>query len=274
MTAYSLRNILFATDLTAFSDRAFDRALALAEEHKSKLRVLHVVDSNLLPSEIAQDNMREAKAILDRDVRECASGQQVETSVKAASISADKVVVDEASKLPADLIVMGVAQHGTVAAMVRGTTIDRVVRASACPVLAVKRRARRPYKSIVVSVDGGEPSRQALTVALRAFPRARISIVHIDESGGESGMRHQVEDMVRVRCQELGQPDPHAPGGPQLFVKSGRAVDTLQGVIAELDPDLVVFGTHGRKGVARAFLGSVAETLLEVLTTDALVVRA
>lgn len=52
------------------------------------------------------------------------------------------------------------------------------------------------------------------------------------------------------------------------------AVGTLQSVIAELDPDLVVFGTHGRKGVARAFLGSVAETLLEVLTTDALVVRA
>jgi nucleotide-binding universal stress UspA family protein len=63
-------------------------------------------------------------------------------------------------------------------------------------------------------------------------------------------------------------------GGPQLIVKAGRAVDTLQSVIAELDPDLVVFGTHGRKGVTRAVLGSVAETLLEVLTTDALVVRA
>ncbi|MBP6012093.1 MAG: universal stress protein [Alphaproteobacteria bacterium] len=270
MTAFSLRNILLATDLTAFSDRAFDRALLLAEEQKAKLRVLHVIDSNLLPAELVQESIAEAKAILERDVRECVSGQLVEASVKAATGAADTVVVEEASKMPADLIVMGLAQHGTVSAMVRGTTIDRVVRASACPVLAVKRRARRAYGSILVSVDGGEPSRHALTVALRAFPGAKISIVHADESG-QLGARHQVEDMVRVKCQELGVA---GQGGPQLIVKSGRAVGVLQRVIAESNPDLVIFGTHGRKGVARAFLGSVAETLLEVLTADALVVRA
>lgn len=70
--------------------------------------------------------------MLERDIQECASEQQVEASVKAASVAADTIVVEEACGMPADLIVMGLAQHGTVTAMVRGTTIDRVVRGSVC----------------------------------------------------------------------------------------------------------------------------------------------
>ncbi|MDH3664796.1 MAG: universal stress protein [Alphaproteobacteria bacterium] len=48
----------------------------------------------------------------------------------------------------------------------------------------------------------------------------------------------------------------------------------MQKHAAQLAPDLVVLGTHGRTGVSKLFLGSVAEALLDVLTQDVLVARA
>jgi nucleotide-binding universal stress UspA family protein len=44
-------------------------------------------------------------------------------------------------------------------------------------------------------------------------------------------------------------------------------------MIAAHSPDLLVVGTHGRSGLGRALLGSVAETLLAHATCDVLAVR-
>lgn len=282
----NLHRILFASDLTAYSDRAFDRAVMLAEQYKASLRILHVVDSSLLPPQHVKQDIREAKILLEREVRESGAGKLADTLVKPSSGEADKVILEEASVLKADLIVMGLAAHATFSAVFGGTTIDRVIRGAHCPVLTVKTRPRRDYGSIVVAVDGGEPSRHALEFALRNFPGARFTVLHIEEkstatagagkaeqSGGPE-IRHQVEDMVRARCAAAGRPEPGAPDGPTLITKAGRAKDLLQEEIARLDPDLVVLGTHSRTGVTRMFLGSVAETLLEVLPRDVLVARA
>jgi nucleotide-binding universal stress UspA family protein len=59
-----------------------------------------------------------------------------------------------------------------------------------------------------------------------------------------------------------------------MIVKHGTAGDDLRRTIDRLAPDLVVMGTHGRKGVARLILGSVAEMLLNTSRCDMLVVRA
>ena len=277
-----IHQIVLASDLTAYSDRAFDRAVMLAEQHKARLRILHVVDTSLLPPQYSKQDIREAKTILERELRESGAGKQVDVAVLPSNGEADKVILEMASVLQADVVVMGLAAHATFSAVFGGTTIDRVVRGARCPILAVKTRARRDYGSIVVAVDTGEPSRHALELALRIFPNAQFTIIHIDETtsagkavqSGAPETRHQIEDMVRARCAAAGRPNPGTSGGPKLITKTGQAKDLLQEEIARLDPDLVVLGTHGRAGVSRMFLGSVAETLLEVLPRDVLVARA
>ena len=281
-----LRRILVASDLTAYSDRAFDRAVMLAVENQAAVHFLHAIERNLLPDGYVRQNVREAQARLEHEVRDSGIDAHLDVSVKVAIGDADKTIVEESRVMQSDLIVMGLSRDATLAGMVRGTTIEKVVRRARCPVLVVKTRARRSYMKIVAAVDLADPSRRALDFALRLFPSAQFTIIHVDETASidrgadhaacPAGVerRHQVEDMVAAWFVAVGRGGPGSTNGPALVVEGGRAVNVLQEQVARLHPDLVVLGTHGRTGVSNLFLGSVAETLLEFLPHDVLVVRA
>jgi nucleotide-binding universal stress UspA family protein len=121
--------------------------------------------------------------------------------------------------------------------------------------------------------------------ALRIFPDAEFSIIHVDEttqlgqnedysvSPAGAARRHQIEDMVTARFLTAGRSRPGTANGPALIFGNGKAANVLQEKIAQLSLELVVVGTHTRTGVTKMFLGSVAETLLDVLPNDVLIVR-
>jgi len=59
----------------------------------------------------------------------------------------------------------------------------------------------------------------------------------------------------------------------QLLLKTGDARDAIDHAAAELGADLIVMGTHGRRGVSRALLGSVAETVVRTAPCPVLTIR-
>jgi len=281
-----LKRILVASDLTAYADRAFDRAVILAEENHAALRFVHAIEPGALPESYVQGNIQDAKRDLEREVQDSGIDKRLSVSVTVGRGDTDKVVVDEARSMQADLIVMGLSHDMALTSIIRGTMIDKVARSAPCPILVVKTRARRAYKKIAVAIDLAEPSRLALDVALRAFPEGEFTIIHVDESspGDRDGKttddpeeierRHQVEDLVTARFAAVGRDGSGSINGPTLIVEGGKASRVLQKHAAQLAPDLVVLGTQGRTGVSKLFLGSVAEALLDVLTQDVLVARA
>jgi nucleotide-binding universal stress UspA family protein len=58
-----------------------------------------------------------------------------------------------------------------------------------------------------------------------------------------------------------------------VLVKTGDARDTINQTASELGIDLIVMGTHGRRGISRALLGSVAETVVRSAPCAVLTVR-
>jgi nucleotide-binding universal stress UspA family protein len=130
-----LRRILVASDLTAYSDRAFDRAVMLAGDNGAAVHFLHAVDPNLLSVSYLRRDIREAQALLEHEVRDSGIDNRIDVSINVATGDADKLVVEEARVMQADLIVMGLSHDATLTGMVRGTTIDKVVRRARCPVL-------------------------------------------------------------------------------------------------------------------------------------------
>lgn len=59
----------------------------------------------------------------------------------------------------------------------------------------------------------------------------------------------------------------------QVLLKTGDARDIIDHTAQELSCDLIVMGTHGRRGISRALLGSVAETVVRSAPCPVLTVR-
>jgi universal stress protein A len=59
----------------------------------------------------------------------------------------------------------------------------------------------------------------------------------------------------------------------QVMVRTGDARDVINQTAKELGADLIVMGTHGRRGISRALLGSVAENVVRTAPCAVLTVR-
>ena len=75
-----------------------------------------------------------------------------------------------------------------------------------------------------------------------------------------------LDDLVARKC--------HAARMGQALLKTGDARDVINQTALELGADLIVMGTHGRRGVTRALLGSVAETVVRSAPCPVLTVRS
>lgn len=144
--------ILVSIDGSAPARRGLDEAMALAQELRSSLHVLNVVDARLLISEVSaylppQQLLDDWRAAGDRLVSDAVA------SARANGIVADGVVrcepaqrvcdaiVDEAKASRADLIVMGTHGRRGLKRVALGSDAELVLRESPVPVLLVREPA-------------------------------------------------------------------------------------------------------------------------------------
>jgi nucleotide-binding universal stress UspA family protein len=137
---------------------------------------------------------------------------------------------------------------------------------------------------ILVAHDFGEASHGALAYAIELAEtlKARITIVHaydIPVYGFPEGLAltadtlGQIESVTRQALEGVVQ---HArrPGIPiEGVLRQGPAWSEIVAAAAETKADLVVIGTHGRRGLAHALLGSVAEKVVRAAPCPVLTVR-
>jgi nucleotide-binding universal stress UspA family protein len=127
-----------------------------------------------------------------------------------------------------------------------------------------------PIKTIVHPTDFSEHAEYAFRVAC-ALARdygARLIVVHVmsplmynsPEMGPLIPDQEMVDDELLERLQSL------RPGDPAVVVDyrlcHGETVEEITGLAKLVKGDLLVMGTHGRKGVGRLLMGSIAEAVL------------
>jgi nucleotide-binding universal stress UspA family protein len=143
------KTILVPTDFSAFSERAFRKALDLSKSFAAKIHVLHVVRQLPLvvgdywfdePSvkRIQADIERASRVELARFVDKFpdAKGAAIELDVQSG-VPYEQIVKDAAEKR-IDLIVMAARGKTGVKEHLLGGTADRVIRHAACDVLIVR----------------------------------------------------------------------------------------------------------------------------------------
>jgi nucleotide-binding universal stress UspA family protein len=141
-----------------------------------------------------------------------------------------------------------------------------------------------PIRSILVAVDFGEASARAVAVggALAARCRdASLRLLHAESIEAPAYFTsEQIDDLERQRHTITSQAEQFLSrfGRQHTAVPFVATIDRRPPseaiVAAAASADLVVMGTHGRHGLQRWWLGSVAERVLRETRTPLLVVRA
>lgn len=140
------------------------------------------------------------------------------------------------------------------------------------------------FQRILVPIDFGEPSRRALEVATSLVERfgATVVLLHCFEvpSLVYEGMMVSPVDLLtpiqeaakRQLDAELAVLRSHVPRAKGILA-TGAPWEEVLNAVKDEDIDLIVIGTHGRRGVSRALLGSVAEKVVRLSPVPVLTVR-
>ncbi len=139
--------ILCAYDFSPSSARAFELARWFAEEQHGRVTLLHVLEL-LSPEEahtVAHYQVAEYVSIRQQEARNQlktvlpdATGTWRDPCDRVELGSPSKTILRVAQEMNADLIVMGAQGHGTLGAMILGSTTHTVVRRATCPVLTAR----------------------------------------------------------------------------------------------------------------------------------------
>ena len=143
------------------------------------------------------------------------------------------------------------------------------------------------YQSILVPLDGSEPSHNGLghAIYLARETHATLHLVHVIDSfpmmfelssqGGIESMsqslRRWAEGMLETGRRQAAEQGVKA----EVILREltqGRVADVIIEVAKEASCDLIVLGTHGRRGLRRMMLGSDAETVARTSTVPVLLV--
>lgn len=142
------------------------------------------------------------------------------------------------------------------------------------------------FKKILIPVDGSSTSNKALDYALQMAKdgHSQVRFVHaIDELGYLSSYEYSGELMATahkhateiLQAAVLAAQAANVPADTRLIDTPGQRLgQTVADEAASWNADLIVLGTHGRRGVGRVLLGSGAEQIIRMAPTAVLTVRS
>jgi len=271
--AISLERLLLCTDGSEFSDGAIREAISIAKRCNSKLYVISVVEVNpeleAYAPKLVEKIERETREHLE-NIKKRAENEGVTCETIAHEGEEPyRYIVEEASRLKADLIVMG--RHGRtgLGRLMMGSVTARVVGHAGCNVLIVPRSAVFGCKKILIATDGSEFSNKAVHNAtdLAAACGGEVVIVSVAQSGAEIKDAEAAVKTAREIAEKKGVKKVSA------VTPTGTAYDMIIDAAGRENVDLVVVGSHGRTGLRRLLMGSVAERVIGHAACTVLVVK-
>jgi nucleotide-binding universal stress UspA family protein len=141
-------------------------------------------------------------------------------------------------------------------------------------------------RRILVATDFTEPAERALdwAVQIAAPIGASVLVLHAYEIpvlgfpdgalAASAEVTARVTEAARVALEKTVETRRGSGVPLEAVLREGPASDEIGAAAHELDADLIAIGTHGRRGVARALLGSVAEKVIRIADRPVAVVHA
>ena len=190
-------------------------------------------------------------------------------------------ILDSAAAVKADLIAMGTHDHSRMMEVFAGSISHRILLHATVPTLIVKGKAR-PVARVLMAVEGREdairlhtwltshPFKNPVAVTILSV----VPSLHISDPRLMAGLEGLSEQSKR-HAEQVVNDTAHALASPHFTVSIDVRLGDPVTTVCELgnSHDLIVVGSHGRKGLDRFLLGSVSHGIVHRAGCSVLVVR-
>lgn len=295
-----ITKILCPLDLSDFSKRAFEHAIALGRWYHADVVALHVFATWTPPGSLStypgwMQQVAEARAQIDDELRGLVQLAQASgMDVPLATREGDPVsgILEQAASMAADLIVLSTHGRSGFDRLTLGSVAEKVLRKATCPVLVVPAQgatATHPfagYRRIICAIDFSDCSRQGLAYALSlaGHAGAGLTLVHVVEAVAGPEVVDDRAPFAALRRVQVETAQGLLRSIAREHEGRGRAIDDvvrpgiphreILGIAREIDADLVVLGVRGRGQVDLTLFGSTTNQVVRRAPCAVLTVRA
>ncbi|HZE21857.1 MAG TPA: universal stress protein [Desulfobaccales bacterium] len=274
--------VLICTDGSPESERAITAALDLAKTMDSKVFLLEVVyflagyemqsPDTLTPPVVNLELMEaQEKAVKERletwKTRAAEKGVTLEPRIRTSG-SAYEGILEEAAELQPDLIIMGRHGYTGLTRLLMGSVTARVIGHSDCHVLVVPQEAALSFARLLIASDGSPYSEAAWVeaVSLAKAMDSYLIAVSVAAADGNIPAATKVVRTLELEAEKAGI-------RLETMLPLGRADEGIIKAAEFKEASLIVVGSHGRTGLMRLLMGSVAERVIGQANCGVLVVK-
>ena len=303
--------ILLPLDGSRLSEQVIPYVLPMAEKLKAHVLLLRVIESvdpaladpahGRFLDQISTSMRNQAEDSLGT-IRSAFASAGVEVSSEACEGSPASAIMAEANKDPAALIAMSTHGRSGVARWVMGSVTDKVLHSVQNPLLIVRPEDGDPtteanIRTIIVPLDGSAMAEQVLPhvmIVAKALD-CKISLIRVTPSRAEymsymtslpvdadfSRYNQSYEEFSQMANAEATEylhsvkAMLEKPGAPSVEERllHGHPATAIIDIARDTSDNLVAMTTHGRSGIGRWALGSVADRVIRGSGDPVLLVR-
>ncbi len=207
----------------------------------------------------------------------------VEVNVRVDTGAAAELILEVADDEESSLICVSTHGRSGIGRMMYGSITEKIVRASQRPVLVVPSfertepragvdRRKWDFRSIVVALDGSRQAMQIIPHVAAAVKRfdAKVTLLLVLDEDADAKLTKDAETHLE------GATGLFAKAGVEttMMLRRGEPAEEILDYTPRYDHDMVMMTTHGRSGLSRWMLGSVAEKVVRHATVPVFVVRS
>ncbi|HSG41800.1 MAG TPA: universal stress protein [Anaerolineales bacterium] len=280
-------HILVPLDGSAFAEQAIVAAKTLAQTYNAKITLVSILQAQswfkMLPMSEEQraqldEGLNQKKAYLDKiAVNLTAENLDVQVAIRVGPVAETLNVLSQEEDI--DLVVITTHGRSGVSRWLTGSVANRIIRLITRPTLVIRpvetaKVIAPSFKKVLVTLDGSEFAERVLPfVRASTSFESEIVLLSIPEipEAQEFGavveeirtLRQESEKKSRLYLESIAAALKEDGIHTRVVVTGSRPAETILSVMEDENVDLLMMSTHGRGGLDRLLVGSVAERIVQ-----------
>jgi nucleotide-binding universal stress UspA family protein len=280
-------HILVPLDGSEFAEQAITAAKTIAQAYQSKITLISVLQAQgwFKTPPISEDKQKQ----IDRGFKQketylkgiaeklTAEGLNVNTAIRVGPVAETLNILAEEEDI--DLVVITTHGRSGLGRWLTGSVANRIIQLISYPTLVIRpvetaKVIAPTYEKILVTLDGSEFAERVLPYAKASAPFGSelilLSVPQIPEAQAFGAvveeiqeLRQEAERKSKAYLESVATALKEEGISARVIVTGSRPAETIISVMEAENVDLLMMSTHGRGGLDRLLVGSVAERIIQ-----------